>query len=358
MIRRVCLVLLSAWAVLPAGAETAPVATQEQLNSYLKASEAALKPWRETTMNVLEAGIGIPELFEKFRDAYGLRIRASAGAATPPMKLSLDFSDSKAIDVLEFVAEVGVFEIVIDRDGALCLAAEKDLESLGAPGWREARTLRRLARIIEQDRILITEPASHAEILKQIDLTDSTLIVKDVTLPKALEELSRQTGLAIHLGSTCLKDPRLTEVPSTHEFRDRPLKEILDALCAAHGLEWYIMWEAVVLAPPEIAKEDRGRWARLESERTARLDAEATLLAREIRISGKDLTVAQIAALLEKALGVPCRTDPETWVLDRRWTLTDRSYAVSEILQALTADDRLRAGYRGGVLWIVAGEAE
>lgn len=353
--------LAAGWAVLPAGAQPEPgetgrkpaLASTQDFVAYLEMSEKALRPWTETIVQLDEKEIRSVEVLARFKKDHGLRIGVSPGVVARARAMQLDFKDARASDVLDFLVEFERADLVVDRKGELWYSDPADTEALAAPGWREARHLPRIGRQLDADLTPVTEPESHAERLALIRQIDSTLVAKDLPLGKALESLSRKTGLKIRM-----EDRSLPERPVNQELRDRPLEEILNALCTAHGLQWYVEYQDVVLAPPEVATAARGRWAQWEKERLARVETEAALLAREVRVSGDDLGVPQIAALLEKELGVPCRTDLESWKLEDRWTLPDVARPAAEVVRDLAANRRLRAGYRHGFLWIVRGDGE
>lgn len=359
----VCASLVTGWAVLDAEAQTEPgrkpgIASQEEIFAYQKSVEDALRPWTETRIAVYEKEVRIPDLFAKFKERHKLDIRVSPAVGAGSQPLDLEFEDNVATDVLDFLVEYERADLVVDRKGVLWFSDPVDTPSLAAPGWREAASLRGLDYMLRTDSVPITEPESHAERLALIRQIDSTLVTKDLPLAGALELLSRKTGLTIRLNASGSGDRRLAETPVNQDLPDRPLEKILDALCAAHGLEWFVNYRDVVLALPDVAKKERGKWAQWEKERRARVVAEAELLGHVVRVGGVDLTVPKIAALLERELHVPCRTDLDSWNSEDRRTLREGVRTAGEIIGEITADGRLKAAYRDGILWIVRGDAK
>ncbi|MCC6737965.1 MAG: hypothetical protein IT452_02880, partial [Planctomycetia bacterium] len=133
----------------------------------------------------------------------------------------------------------------------------------------------------------------------------------------------------------------------------RLLQETFDAWSREAGLEWKVENGVLFFGPPEEIAPAKEKDAKRRADRKERDKALSALLARRVTIGGENLAIRQVAALLEPALGVSVRCDPETWHRTVRLSLEPRERPALDIVRIVQAAAPVEVWLRDGVLWFL-----
>jgi len=343
-----------------AGARPAPVvpaamaATREDLVAYLGLLQAAHRRWRETKITLTVDSTPLPDILKQFKEGCGFEIRMPEATAevAGSIRVSIDFKETPATEVLSFLEEVTQFRVVVDKDGIPWFCEDRDEVAAAAPAWKDAARMDVARRRFYDDEEEIVERSSDLDALAAASLTKATLDVKDQPLPEALKELARASGIEVDLDYTDRDFAALKKETVSCAMKDAPVADILDAICRDLKCGWFADG-ALKVARAAHAEERRVRWIQAERDRRLRLAAQRRLFAREVTIKGDKPGAEAIGAQIEAQLGIPVRVDLAAAEPARTWTVSGPARTLADVLDDVTADNSLRVFYREGALWIV-----
>lgn len=344
------------YTILPP-AEGPAAAAQENpphpLDAEIAAREARWKPWRGTRVDLNFTDMPLAEVLADLERRYGLKFLVVPGVDLARRQTTFKVMELAADQSIDLIFKMADLKWVLGPDGTV-VVLEKDMD---ASPWaaKDSPELTAMETALE-DR---TRNRRQDE---KDDKADAFLeSVRGRTLAKEIPPAGVYDSL-----DTLQETVRLNMVISARArqaFKDdlsisalpagRLLQETFDAWSREAGLEWKVENGVLFFGPPEEIAPAKEKDAKRRADRKERDKALSALLARRVTIGGENLAIRQVAALLEPALGVSVRCDPETWHRTVRLSLEPRERPALDIVRIVQAAAPVEVWLRDGVLWFL-----
>lgn len=323
------------------------------LDAEIAARKERWKPWRGTRVDLNYTDMPLAEVLADLEKRYGLKFLVVPGVDLSRRTTTFKVMELAADQTIDLIFKMANLKYVLAPDGT-AVVLERDMD---ASPWaaKDSPELQELETAMD-DR---TRNRRQDE---KDDKADAFLeSVRGRTLPKeippagiydSMDALQETVRLNMVISSNARRTMK-NDVPIGALPAGKLLQETFDAWSREAGLDWKVENGVLYFGPPDEIGPAREKDAKRRADRRERDKALSALLARRVTVGGENLAIRQVAALLEPALGVPVRCDPETWHRTVRLTIEPRERPALDIVRIVQAAAPVEVWLRDGVLWFL-----
>lgn len=344
------------YTILPP-AEGPAAAAQEDpphpLDAEIAARTERWKPWRGTRVDLNYTDMPLAEVLADLEKRYGLKFLVAPGVDLARRTTTFKVMELAADQTIDLIFKMADLKYVLAPDGtAVVLERDMDASPWAAKDSPELQELETAMDDRTRNRRQDEKDDKAEAFLESVRGRTLQKEIPPAGIYDSIDALQETVRLNIVISSnvrrTMKNDTAIGALPA-----GKLLQETFDDWSREAGLDWKVENGVLYFGRPDEIAPAKEKEAKRRADRKERDRVLSALLARKVTVAGENLAIRQVAALLETALGVPVRCDPETWHRTVRLSLEPRERPALDIVRIVQAAAPVEVWLRDGVLWFL-----